>query len=105
MVQFELTKTQMIFVKFWLFGELKTELQPQSPGGVGPAGPRRLLRACPQFFFFGISKVAKNNEFTWVLRKTRQNGYAAASKKHLWGPWWTPPSPLRVKGCLNLNLV
>ena len=57
----------MIFAKFWLFRELKTELQPQSPGGGGgQIGPR--CRA--QEFFFGIRKVAKNNDFTWVLDET-----------------------------------
>ena len=63
----------MIIAKFWLFGELKTELQPQSPGGgsgrtpAAAAGPR--ARA-GKFVFFGIRKVAKNNDFTWVLDET-----------------------------------
>ena len=72
MVKFELTKTQMVFSEFWLFGELKTELQPQSPGGGvrpdpgGCCGPAR-ARA---IFFCGTRKLAKNNDFTWVLDET-----------------------------------
>ena len=40
--------------------------------------------AAPKIFFFRRLKSCKNEEFTWVLRKTRQNGYVAASKKYLW---------------------
>ena len=34
---------------------------------------------------FAIQKVVKNNEFTWVLDKTCQNGYEMVSKNGLGG--------------------
>ena len=44
-------------------------------GGVNlyPSGVA-VPRACGRIFFFAIQKVAKNNDFTWVLDETCKSG-------------------------------
>ena len=79
----------MIFANFWLFREIKTEFQPQRPGGGSPGDPRGVFghRGPPRsrifLFCFTVYKVVKNDEFTWLLHKTSQNGSWAGAETHL----------------------